>query len=254
MPAFIRCSRRRDQLRMRARRAWASSFGNTNAIVDNPRPTWMIVRGIRHSRRSVGNSQRAANGARERARAMVARLSCRALIRSRLPWHFAERVAVPRSHQVLIECVVLAAAARNLDRTHHRGEVACRLAIPVLGDAMEQACAIGIAAAGRIDDRRRPDGGNRVSRAVGVNDRAFAAQRHAHRLDAIGEIADRQAGSLRQHVRLVVVDGQVVRETDHFRELVSAEQRQSLPRIEDERDAERREPPGVLLHAFLAVG
>ena len=55
-------------------------------------------------------------------------------------------------------------------------------------------------------------------------------------------------------LRLVVVDGQIGRTLDHRGELGAIEQRQALPRIEDERDARIGELARVRLHAFLAVG
>ena len=51
--------------------------------------------------------------------------------------------------------VVLAAARADLERAERRGELAGALPVPVVREAVEQARAVRIAAAGRVDDRRR---------------------------------------------------------------------------------------------------
>ena len=73
----------------------------------------------------------------------------------RLPAGVTECALEARFDLVARRRVVLRAAVRDLDRAHHRGEPAGVRPVPAVRDAVEQAGAIGVAAAGRIDHRCR---------------------------------------------------------------------------------------------------
>ena len=66
---------------------------------------------------------------------------------------------------------------------HHPGDggqAAGLFPVVTIGDAIEQAGTVGIAATGRIEDLFGPDTGDVVATAIGINIRAFATARHDH--------------------------------------------------------------------------
>src|SRR6185437_2281009 len=93
------------------------------------------------------------------------------------PRTLAERFAIALCHRLAVDHMILRAAARDLDRAHHRGEIAGPFPIPAGGYAVQQARAVRVATASRVDHRGRTHGGNRVRRTAGVDDRALAAER-----------------------------------------------------------------------------
>ena len=99
--------------------------------------------------------------------------------------------------------------------------------------------AVRVAATGRIDELGGRHGGHVDRRAVGVDARAFAAQRDDERVDAPRERLFGKPGALAQQLRLVVVHRHDGRAVDHLDQLVAAEQRHALAGIEDVRDARR---------------
>ena len=105
---------------------------------------------------------------RRRARTRAARrdhhrIAVRAPSHPALERLLAESLGEDRGDDLAVDGVVLPASRRDLDRAEHRRELSGALPVPAARDAIEQPGAIGVAATGRIDDRRRWHGGNRVA-------------------------------------------------------------------------------------------
>src|SRR6185503_4586858 len=152
------------------------------------------------------------------------------------------------------EPVILGALHGDLDRAHERCNAPGRLPIEPAQDAVDQAGAIRIAAAGGIQDLARRGAGNMVHLAIGVDHRPFGAAGDDQGFHVFHAIRGAPAGALLQQGPLVVVDGEPVGNGDETAEVAALEQRHGLAGIEDEWNVRRLELLGVLQHALAAVG
>src|SRR6185312_1793933 len=133
--------------------------------------------------------------------------------------------------------MILAAAARDLERAEPVAETGAVGERPAALEAVEEGGAKCIAAAGGIDHLGGDDARDRGAdallpelaavRAEGDDDAAQVRARH---------LLDRTTRALDQHLRLVVVDRDPARAVDERAQLVAVEHRQALAGIEDERD------------------
>ncbi len=118
---------------------------------------------------------------------------------------------------------------------------------------MQQTGAIGIAAAGRVNDGfgfRRGDG---VLLAVGVDERAVRTERDDQRPHAIGDLGQGLAGFVLQQLGLVIVHGDIARLFDEAQQLGAREHRHALAGVKHERDVLCHELQRVLEHALAPV-
>lgn len=173
--------------------------------------------------------------------------------RTFLPGQVAKRLPVTLADLVARRGVALAALVRDLDRTHHRRQRAGALPVPLVGDAVEQAGAVGVAATGRIDDGIRFDAGDFNALSMGVDARTFGTERDDQRLDASSEFFERFPGAIAEQLGFVVVQAGVVGQLQEFQQLVAREHRQLLARIENEGHAVGGEVARMFQHAVAAV-
>src|SRR5574343_1601915 len=164
----------------------------------------------------------------------------------------AEGLAVTLGDCLAARRVVLAATMGNLDRAHDLRQSSVRRPVQAIGDAVEQAGAIGIAAAGRIDDLVSLDAGDVVALA-GIAFGAFATTGNDQRLHFAGQLLQAAPGAVAEQFCLVVVEAGVVGVVHEIHQLVAAEHRHALTRIEDEGHAGFGEVAGVLHHPLATV-
>src|ERR1700682_5665177 len=99
-------------------------------------------------------------------------------VTSASPRRFAETLVVPHRNEVAVDGVVLTSARCDLERAQQRREPPGALPVPALGNAIEQARAIRIAAARGIDERARRHRRNLDHASIGVYARSLAAESH----------------------------------------------------------------------------
>ena len=149
--------------------------------------------------------------------------------------------------------MVLSAAMRDLDRAHDCRQTPRPLPLPALFDAVEQAGAVGVAAAGGVEDRVGRRTRNIVTPSIGVNVRAGRAERNDERPDPFGQPFERQTGALAGQPRLVIVEAGVVALFEKMQQVFAREHRQALAGIENEGDAACGQVARVLQHAVAAI-
>src|SRR5690606_10395645 len=103
------------------------------------------------------------------------------------------------------EAVVLRTVLLDLDCAHQARDPAGRLPIQAVQQPVEEPRAIGVTAAGRVLDRIRPRGRDRVFRALRVDHGALRAARDAQRLCPGRHVSDVPACAILQELPLVVV-------------------------------------------------
>src|SRR6185503_1167159 len=101
---------------------------------------------------------------------------------------------------VAARSVVLRAALRDLDRAHHRRELAGVGPAPAAGDAVEESGAIRVAAAGGIDHLLRLRYRNLVAFAAGEDKRALSAERDHQRFHAARQLFELAPCFLLEHL------------------------------------------------------
>ena len=149
--------------------------------------------------------------------------------------------------------MVLPATAGDLERAEQRSQPSGSLPVPALLDAMQQPGAIGVAAAGRVEQCGRLGAGNDDLLAARVDGRSFAAARDDEGARQLGELLDLFAGLVLQQLRLVIVHRHVIGLFDEAQQLVSRKHRHALSRIEYPRNGRLVEFARVLQHAFAPV-
>src|SRR5574343_2085303 len=164
----------------------------------------------------------------------------------------AESLAVTLGDCLAARRVVLAAAMGDLDRPHDRRQAAGRRPVQAIGDTVEQAGAIGIAAAGRVDDLVGLDAGDVVALA-GIDFGAFATTGNDQRLHFAGQLLQAAPGAVAEQFGLVVVEAGVVGQAHEIHQFVAAEHRHALTRIECEGHAGFGEVAGMLQHSLATV-
>src|SRR5574343_1237891 len=168
------------------------------------------------------------------------------------PRRRAEGLAVTLGDFLAARLMVLAATMGNLDRAHDRRQSSGRRPVQAIGDAVEQAGVICIAAAGRVNDLVGLDAGDVITLA-GVDFGAFATTGNDQRLHLAGQLLQAVPGAVAEQFGLVVVEAGIVGQAHEIHQLVTAEHRHALTRIEDERHAGFGEVAGVLHHPLATV-
>src|SRR5215469_4673150 len=179
----------------------------------------------------------------------------------------AVRVRLPRSvRQFVAECllepfvdlrsrgrIVLRTEMLDLERAHQARETPRGCPVEAVLDAVEQATAESVAAAGRVEHLSGLDRRNLLDLAAVVDLRAVLAARDDQRVDMAGDFVERPAGAMADKIGFVVVDRYVGRKFNRAAQRGAVEERQALARIKDERHAGLRELLDVLNHAVEAV-
>ena len=88
---------------------------------------------------------------------------------------------------------------------------------------------------------------------LGINLRALPTSCDNQRLDKFCQLLDFLPGALLQQLRLVVVEGDVIRQLDEVQQFLAVEHRQALAGIEHEWNPCFAELAGVLQHPFPAI-
>ena len=171
-----------------------------------------------------------------------------------LPECFAESSLVLAGDVVPAQFMVLATAMGDLDGTHEGSQTTGFFQIPTLLQAVEQAGAVGIAAAGGIGQFRWLDAGNVDAATFGIDLGAFAAEGDDQGFYILGQGFQTAAGAFRDEFCFIVIHRGVFGQLQELEQFLAVEHGQALTGIEDEGDAGFLELAGVLHHAVATVG
>eukprot|EP00825_Cyclidium_porcatum_P029940 TRINITY_DN3184_c0_g1_i14.p1 TRINITY_DN3184_c0_g1~~TRINITY_DN3184_c0_g1_i14.p1 ORF type:complete len:414 (-),score=39.68 TRINITY_DN3184_c0_g1_i14:727-1968(-) len=141
----------------------------------------------------------------------------------------------------------------DLDRTHHCRQTAGGRPVETVGNAVEQAGTVGVAATGRIENFFGLDTGNIVALTVGVDLGPLATARYDQRLHFASQLFQAAPGTVTKQLGLVIVEAGVIGQLDEIEQFVAVEHRQALARIENEGHVGIRKVTGVLHHALAAI-